>query len=79
LFSIYFLNFYCCKQHRGDIETLPDLRGFAAANGLIGKTDAEVLEAIGDKFPKNIYHSIVCIGALVAHHQTAAIRRPRRQ
>jgi predicted PolB exonuclease-like 3'-5' exonuclease len=27
----------------------------------------EVREAIGDKFPKHIYHSIVCIGALIAH------------
>jgi hypothetical protein len=26
----------------------------------------EVREAIGDKFPKHIYHSIVCIGALIA-------------
>lgn len=24
-------------------------------------------EAIGDKFPKHIYHSIICIGALIAH------------
>jgi predicted PolB exonuclease-like 3'-5' exonuclease len=22
---------------------------------------------LGDKFPKHIYHSIICIGALVAH------------
>jgi len=50
-----------------DLETVPDLRGFAAANGLVGKTDDQVREAIGDKFPKHIYHSIVCIGALVAH------------
>jgi 3'-5' exonuclease len=50
-----------------DLETVPDLRGFAAANGLAGKTDDEVREAIGDKFPKHIYHSIVCVGALVAH------------
>jgi len=50
-----------------DLETVPDLRGFASANGLVGKTDAEIQEAIGDKFPKHIYHSIVCIGALVAH------------
>jgi predicted PolB exonuclease-like 3'-5' exonuclease len=50
-----------------DLETVPDLPGFAAANGLLGKTDDEVREAIGDKFPKHIYHSIVCIGALVAH------------
>jgi predicted PolB exonuclease-like 3'-5' exonuclease len=25
--------------------------------------------AIGDKFPKHIYHSIVCIGALIAHRE----------
>ncbi len=55
-----------------DIETVPDLPGFAAANGLSGKTEAEVLEAIGDKFPKHIYHSIVCIGALVAHREQGA-------
>src|SRR5215467_4078750 len=52
-----------------DIETIPDLRGFAAANGLIGKTDDELIEALGDKFPKHIYHSIICIGALVAHRE----------
>jgi predicted PolB exonuclease-like 3'-5' exonuclease len=50
-----------------DLETVPDLRGFASANGFVGKTDDEVREAIGDKFPKHIYHSIVCVGALVAH------------
>src|SRR6266487_1201564 len=50
-----------------DLETVPDLAGFAAANDLVGKSDAEVREAIGDKFPKHIYHSIVCIGALIAH------------
>lgn len=50
-----------------DLETVPDLKGFAAASDLVGNTDAEVREAIGDKFPKHIYHSIVCIGALVAH------------
>jgi 3'-5' exonuclease len=31
------------------------------------KSDVEVREALGDKFPKHIYHSIVCIGALIAH------------
>ena len=43
-----------------DLETIPDLQGFAAANDLTGKTDAEIREAIGDKFPKHVYHSIVC-------------------
>jgi len=52
-----------------DLETVPDLQGFAAANELVGKTDEEIREAVGDKFPKHIYHSIVCIGALVAHKE----------
>jgi predicted PolB exonuclease-like 3'-5' exonuclease len=52
-----------------DLETVPDLNGFAAANGLVGKSDVEVREAMGDKFPKHIYHSIICIGALIAHRE----------
>src|SRR5262245_58779004 len=53
-----------------DVETVPDLSGFAAANDLVGKSDVEIREAIGDKFPKNIYHSIICIGALIAHRDS---------
>ena len=52
-----------------DLETVPDLKGFGAANGLVGKTNDEIREALGDKFPKHIYHSIVCIGALIAHRE----------
>ena len=52
-----------------DLETVPDLRGFAAANDLDGKSDDEIREAMGDKFPKHIYHSIACIGALLAHRE----------
>jgi len=52
-----------------DIETVPDLRGFAAANGHEGKSDDEIRAELGDKFPKHIYHSIICIGALVAHRE----------
>ena len=33
-----------------DLETVPDLGGFAAANDLVGRFDVEVREAIGDKF-----------------------------
>jgi hypothetical protein len=29
---------------------VPDLAGFAAANDLVGKSDVEVREAVGDKF-----------------------------
>ena len=50
-----------------NIETIPDLKGFAAANGHEGRGDDEIRAAMGDKFPKHIYHLIVCIGALVAH------------
>ena len=50
-----------------DIETIPDISGFAAANDLFDKTAEEVRVAMGDKFPKHIYHSIICIGALIAH------------
>jgi 3'-5' exonuclease len=53
-----------------DLETVPDIGGFAAANDLVGKSDVEVREAIGEKFPKHIYHSIICIGALIAHRES---------
>ena len=48
-----------------DIETVPDLKGFASAHG------HDVREAMGDKFPKHIYHSIICIGALLAQRDNA--------
>src|SRR5581483_2340491 len=49
-----------------DLETVPDLKGYAMANGLVGRSADEVRKDMGDKFPKHIYHSIVCIGAVVA-------------
>jgi 3'-5' exonuclease len=49
-----------------DIETVPDLEGFARANSLVGKPSGEIRTAMGNDFPKLIYHSIVCIGALLA-------------
>ena len=52
-----------------DLETVPDIVGYAAANGLSGKSNEEIRESLGNKFPKHIYHSIVCIGALVAHKE----------
>jgi len=52
-----------------DIETVPDIKGFAAANRHDGRGDDEIRAAMGDKFPKHIYHSIICIGALVAHQE----------
>jgi 3'-5' exonuclease len=52
-----------------DIETVPDVARFALANGLVGKPDEEIRTAMGDGFPKHIYHSIICIGALVARFE----------
>ncbi|MBX7198326.1 MAG: 3'-5' exonuclease [Rhodospirillaceae bacterium] len=53
-----------------DIETVPDLARWGAANDLAGKDDQTIREALGAKFPKLPYHSIVCIGALIAHRET---------
>jgi 3'-5' exonuclease len=53
-----------------DLETVPDLAGFAAANDLVGKSDADIRGELGNKFPKHIYHTIVCIGALVAYRES---------
>jgi len=50
-----------------DLETIPDISGFAAANDLFNKTADEVRGGMGDKFQKHIYHEIICIGALIAH------------
>ena len=50
-----------------DIETVPDLAGYAAAKGHDGKSADEIRAELGEKFPKHIYHSFICIGALIAH------------
>ena len=39
-----------------DIETVPDIKGFAAANGYDDRGDDEIRAAMRDKFPKHIYH-----------------------
>ena len=52
-----------------DIETVPDLEGYARVHKLEGKTDDEIGAAMGPKFPKPIYHSIVCIGAIIAEYE----------
>jgi len=49
-----------------DLETVPDLVGYARVHGLEGEDPQAVREAMGDAFPKLIYHSIVCIGAVIA-------------
>jgi hypothetical protein len=41
-----------------DIETVPDLKGFAAANDHDGKSDDEVRAEMGDRFPKQQQQSL---------------------
>ncbi len=49
-----------------DLETIPDVEGYAAANSLTDKSIEDIRALMGDKFPKHIYHSIVCIGVVIA-------------
>ncbi len=61
-----------------DIETVPDLAGYAAANGHDGNSDDEIRAELGEKFPKHIHPSIICIGVLIARHDndlTGSLRR----
>jgi hypothetical protein len=48
-----------CSVIVWDLETVPDLRGFATANDFEGKSDDEIRAAMGDRFPKHIYHQRV--------------------
>src|SRR5215217_7504081 len=49
-----------------DLETVPDLPCVARVNGFDEQDEAAAREALGEKFPKLIFHRIVCIGALIA-------------
>ena len=49
-----------------DLETVPDLAAVGRALGLDGRPEAEIRESLGKDFPKLPFHSIACIGALVA-------------
>src|ERR1700746_1365293 len=44
-------------------------RWVSSGEHLVGKQEVDIRAALGNKFPKHIYHSIVCIGALVAHRE----------
>lgn len=49
-----------------DIETIPDFKAYARANSIEESSEAEIVKLMGKKFPKHPYHSIVCIGAVIA-------------
>jgi len=49
-----------------DLETVPDLEALKRVHRLADDDDDGAAGILGDKFPKHIYHKIVCIGALIA-------------
>ena len=49
-----------------DLETCPCLPTVARVHGLNEADEAAAREVLGEKFPKLIFHRIVCIGALIA-------------
>jgi hypothetical protein len=49
-----------------DLETIPDLEAVARIHGCQGKSETEIRELLGEKFPRLPMHQIVCIGAVVA-------------
>lgn len=51
------------------IETVPNFEGYARVHKLEGQTEDAIRAAMGSKFQKPIYHSIVCIGAVIAEYE----------
>src|SRR5829696_6159795 len=49
-----------------DLETIPDLACVARVNLLADGDDAGARAALGDKFPKLLFHKVACIEALLA-------------
>jgi hypothetical protein len=49
-----------------DLETVPDLPCVARVNGFDESDEEAAREKLGEKFPKLIFHKIVCIGGLIA-------------
>lgn len=49
-----------------DLETVPDVQAWGAASGQHGHSEKALREQMGDKFPRQIFHRIVCLGSLLA-------------
>ena len=59
-----------------DLETIPDIHAYAAANGLSSHPEESVRQQMGDKFPRQIFHRIVCLGSLLAARGADGVWRP---
>jgi predicted PolB exonuclease-like 3'-5' exonuclease len=49
-----------------DLETVPDYAAVARLHNLDENDTAACRTALGDKFPKCLWHRIVCVGTLIA-------------
>lgn len=49
-----------------DLETVPDLEAVGRVNDLEEGDEQGARDILGEKFPKHLYHKIVCIGAIIA-------------
>jgi len=59
-----------------DLETVPDVRAFAVAEGLEGHPDWSVRRQMGEKVARQIFQRIVCIGSLLAMRGADGVWRP---
>jgi 3'-5' exonuclease len=59
-----------------DLETVPDVHGFAAAEGLDGHPDWSVRRQMGEKVARQVFQRIVCIGSLLAMRGADGVWRP---
>jgi predicted PolB exonuclease-like 3'-5' exonuclease len=57
------------QRHRLGYRTVPDLERLRGRQRIDRKVQRRAGHGDGEKFPKLSFHSIVCIGALVAHLQ----------
>ena len=53
-----------------DLETVPDLEAVGRVHDLEPGDDQGARDILGEKFPKHLFHKIVCIGAVIAQRDT---------
>jgi len=61
-----------------DLETVPDIQAFAAAEGLDGHPDWSVRIQMGEKVARQVFQRIVCIGSLLSARDADGVWRPTR-
>jgi len=59
-----------------DLETVPDIRAFAAAEGLDSHPDWSVRKQMGEKVARQVFQRIVCIGSLLSVRGADGVWRP---